>query len=231
MIPEATGYDYAFDGVYAYQVAGVSSLTGLDGRKRKGKLKRFFKRVGKGVKKVSKKAFKVVKKVLPVVNTVLTFVPGVGWAAKAALTAAEMGIKYAEKKRAKKDVQTPVRNSSQTRVATSSLNPERHVKKIRRATTPRNSSSTTPILSDTGRSIINKHSQNVSTSTTNVAKLLEQQQKIVTAKKKQQKQQIEAYTNSEIQKLPSSQTVAENTKSAMAAVRADILSSVSQLFN
>lgn len=70
------------------------------------KVKRIHRKVGKGLKKFGKKALKVVHKALPIVNTVLTFVPGVGWAAKAALTAAEIGLnayyKHKDKKAAKR---------------------------------------------------------------------------------------------------------------------------------
>lgn len=68
--------------------------------------RRHMKKVGKKLKKFGKKALKVVHKALPIVNTVLSFVPGVGWVAKAALTAAEIGLnayyKHKNKKAAKK---------------------------------------------------------------------------------------------------------------------------------
>ena len=103
-VPDARESDnYVFDGVYAYEA--VRSLKGLDGRrkkrhkKRRGRFVKFFRRVGKGLKKVGKGVFKVVKKVIPIASTVLTFVPGVGWAAKAALTAAEIGINAAERRK------------------------------------------------------------------------------------------------------------------------------------
>nr|WP_321453581.1 hypothetical protein [uncultured Carboxylicivirga sp.] len=89
------------DGTYVYErVHQMGSLGALDGwLKRIGKkLKKTFK----VVKTVAKVSMKVVKTALPIVNTALTFVPGVGWAAKAALTVAEEGIKAIDKAKARK---------------------------------------------------------------------------------------------------------------------------------
>ncbi len=93
------------DGTYVYErVHQVGSLGALDGWLKKigKKIKKVGKRALKTVKKVAKVSMKVVKKALPIVNTALTFIPGVGWAAKAALTVAEMGIKAIDKAKAKK---------------------------------------------------------------------------------------------------------------------------------
>nr|WP_321405872.1 hypothetical protein [uncultured Carboxylicivirga sp.] len=97
------------DGVNVFErVYQLGNLGALDGW-----LKKIGRKIGKGIKKVAKKSFKVIKKVakvtmkvvkkaLPIVNTALTFVPGVGWAAKAALTVAEMGLKAHDKAKARK---------------------------------------------------------------------------------------------------------------------------------
>lgn len=100
--PEAVGspHTYFVDKNYMYErVHGLGSLGTLDGwLKRIGrKLKKVAKKAAKVVKKVAKTTAKVLRKVLPVVNTALTFVPGVGWAAKAALTAVEIGLNVAHK--------------------------------------------------------------------------------------------------------------------------------------
>jgi len=104
------------DGTYMYErVHQMGALGALDGWLRRigKKFKKRVRKIGKGIKKFAKKSFKVVKKVakvagkvirkaLPIVNTALTFIPGVGWAAKAALTAVELGIKAYDKHKAKK---------------------------------------------------------------------------------------------------------------------------------
>ena len=105
--PEAVGSlaSLFFDGRYLYsRVHGLGSLGALDGFLKKigKKLKKTVKAVGKGVKKVAKTSVKVIKKALPIVNQALTFIPGVGWAAKAALTVAEEGFKAIDKAKAKK---------------------------------------------------------------------------------------------------------------------------------
>ena len=116
--PDAIGSDagYFFDGVYMYErVHGLGTLNGLHGWLRRigRKLKKGFRKLGKGIKRIAKKAwkgvkkvgkvaFKVIKKALPIVNTALTFIPGVGWAAKAALTVAEMGTKAIDKAKKRK---------------------------------------------------------------------------------------------------------------------------------
>jgi hypothetical protein len=108
-IPEAINYRFAFDGIYAYEA--LSSLNGLNGKRKIG---RFFKRIGKGLSKISKKVYKVAKKVIPVASAIATFIPGVGWAVKAGLSAAEMAINYADKKKSvqSREVETsqPVSN-------------------------------------------------------------------------------------------------------------------------
>lgn len=130
--PEAVGspYDYFTDGRYYYQrIQGLGALGGLNGWlkrvfkkakravrkvgrgirkgvKKVGKgIKKGLKKVGKVAKKVGKVAVKVIHKALPIVNTALSFVPGVGWVAKAALTAAEIGmnaVMRAKKRKAKR---------------------------------------------------------------------------------------------------------------------------------
>ncbi|WP_075603108.1 hypothetical protein [Saccharicrinis aurantiacus] len=116
--PDAVGSPASVftDGDYWYErVHQLGSLGALDGwLKRIGKrIKKGIKKVGKGIKKVAKKSFKILKKVskvagkvirkaLPIVNTALTFIPGVGWAAKAALTAVEIGLNAYDKAKARK---------------------------------------------------------------------------------------------------------------------------------
>ncbi|MGQ1786343.1 hypothetical protein [Saccharicrinis sp. GN24d3] len=104
------------DGTYVYErVHQLGSLGALDGWLRRigKKFKKRVRKIGKGIKKFAKGAVKVAKKVgkvtmkvvrkaLPIVNTALTFIPGVGWAAKAVLTAAELGIKAYDKHKARK---------------------------------------------------------------------------------------------------------------------------------
>lgn len=114
------------DGTYLYErVHQIGSLGALDGWLRRigKKFKRGIKKFGKGIAKVAKKvgkvAVKVVKTALPIVNTALTFIPGVGWAAKAALTVAEEGIKAidkASKRRKQRKLQKKL-NSMNTRLA------------------------------------------------------------------------------------------------------------------
>ncbi len=97
-IPEAQENDrYVFDGVFLYE--GLSSLTGLNG---KGRFKKFFRKIGKGIKKIGKFTFKVVKKAIPVASAVATFIPGVGWAVKAGLTVADIAVKKIKKRRGNK---------------------------------------------------------------------------------------------------------------------------------
>ncbi len=123
--PEAVGspYQYFTDGRYYYQrIRGLGALGALDGwlkkvwRKTKKVVRSVGRGVRKGVKKVGKVAGKVVKKVgkvavkviktaLPIVNTALTFIPGVGWAAKAVLTAAEMGMSAIDRAKKRKKLQ------------------------------------------------------------------------------------------------------------------------------
>jgi hypothetical protein len=97
------------DGTYVYErVHQLGSLGALDGWLRRigKKLKRGVKKFAKGAVKVAKKVgkvtMKVVRKALPIINTALTFIPAVGWAAKAVLTAAELGIKAHDKHKARK---------------------------------------------------------------------------------------------------------------------------------
>lgn len=112
------------DGTYMYErVHNLGSLGALDGW-----LKRIGRKLRKGIKKVGKKAFKVMKKVhkvtmkvvrkaLPIVSTVLSFVPGVGWAASAALMAAEMGLKAYDKYKSKKDKRKAARKALRKKMA------------------------------------------------------------------------------------------------------------------
>lgn len=65
--------------------------------------KKGLKTYGKLMKKTAKTWVKVIHKALPVVNTALSFVPGVGWVAKAALTAAEMGLNAAMRAKKKRE--------------------------------------------------------------------------------------------------------------------------------
>jgi len=109
--PDAIGSTASLftDGVNVFErVHQLGNLGALDGW-----LKKIGRKLGKGIKKVARKTFKVVKKVakvsmkvvkkaLPIVNTALTFVPGVGWAAKAALTVAEMGFEAHDRAKARK---------------------------------------------------------------------------------------------------------------------------------
>jgi hypothetical protein len=64
--------------------------------------KKGLKTYGRLMKKTAKTWVKVIHKALPVVNTALSFVPGVGWVAKAALTAAEMGLNAAMRAKKRK---------------------------------------------------------------------------------------------------------------------------------
>jgi hypothetical protein len=116
--PEAIGSPYQFftDGRLYYQRAhGLGNLGKLDGwlrrigKKIKKVAKKAIKSVGKNlktvvkvVKKIQKIGFKLIKKALPIINTALTFVPGAGWMVKAALTAAEMGVKAIDKAKKRK---------------------------------------------------------------------------------------------------------------------------------
>ncbi len=129
--PEAVGSLASIftDGKNWYErVHNIGSLGALDGWLKKiGKrIKKVAKKSWKVVKKVGRGAVKVLKKVLPIASTVLSFVPGVGWAASAALMAAEMGINAADKaieknrkKKLKKKLQKQMKelNSKTTRLA------------------------------------------------------------------------------------------------------------------
>jgi hypothetical protein len=130
--PEAVGssYDYFTDNHYYYQrIQGLGGLGALNGwlkrvfkkakkavRKVGRKVRKGLKKVGKVAKKVGKVAVKVIHKALPIVNTALTFIPGVGWAAKAVLTAAEIGLNAAmrAKKRRAQRKQMAKLNASKT---------------------------------------------------------------------------------------------------------------------
>jgi hypothetical protein len=82
--------------------------------------KKGLKTYGKLMKKTAKTWVKVIHKALPVVNTALSFVPGVGWVAKAALTAAEMGLNAAmrAKKRRAQRKQMAKLNKAKTTLVT-----------------------------------------------------------------------------------------------------------------
>ncbi len=141
--PDAVGSDasYFFDGAYMYErVHGLGSLGALHGWLRRigkkikkigKKVVKLHKKIGKKVLKVAKKvgktALKVIHKALPIASTVLSFIPGVGWAASAALMAAQVGLdawdksqkKKAKKRKAKKRVQQMIKvmNEKTTRLA------------------------------------------------------------------------------------------------------------------
>lgn len=126
--PEAalSGASLFYDGSAFFEPL-YNAVRGLNGKKFKG----FLKKVGKGVKKVAKTTFKVIEKAIPVANAVLTFIPGVGWAAKAALTAAELGIKAAKKHKAKKDAAKAAKTIDKLPVVNSEpiIEPETQVEK------------------------------------------------------------------------------------------------------
>jgi len=168
--PEAVGSPYVYftDGRYYYQrVQGLGSLGKLNGWLKRvfKKVKKTVRKVGrgirKGVKKVGKIAkkglktygklmkktaktwVKVIHKALPVINTALTFVPGVGWAAKAALTAAEIGMNAAmrAKKRRQQRKEMALLNSKKTIPVKKAqkVNPVKAVKPVSKPVQPLNS--------------------------------------------------------------------------------------------
>jgi len=113
-----------FDGLDYY--TRLSGLNGLDGWLKKigRSIGKTFKQAGNQVKKIGRKSLKAVTKVtmkslpvihkaLPIVNTALTFVPGVGWAAKAGLTALEIGLDVYMANQKKKEAQKKAQNKAQ----------------------------------------------------------------------------------------------------------------------
>jgi len=157
--PEAVGSPYVYftDGRYYYQrVQGLGSLGKLNGwlkrvfkkvkktvRKVGRGIRKGVKKVGKVARKVGKVAVKVIHKALPVINTALTFVPGVGWAAKAALTAAEIGMNAAmrAKKRRQQRKEMALLNSKKTIPVKKAqkVNPVKAVKPVSKPVQPLNS--------------------------------------------------------------------------------------------